>query len=674
MLRQWCEKTDDWSTANGPQSVWLMTGEGGAGKTRLFIEWCRRIRLEGWVAGFVPRETRPEDAAALTAGRHRRFLVIDYAESSSELVRAILSSLADQRDRKQTTPIVRLVLLSREVSDWWRSLNEPGESNRSIHDLLADSPKPSEIRTLGRSEEDRRRLFESASDAFARFSGLTPPARTTREFADEHFRRPLYLHMAALAAVEGKVLTSASELLEWTYGRERKMWFQALAVVHSTQDAQQEELKRVVPLAVLAITLVGGVGTRAAARDLITRAIPSEETQPYSANSVIRALHELYGGVADGAPYLASLTPDLLAEYAVTQEVRRLGDDAPRFLKSLFDGADVGAVNSTLTILARLSPEELPLEQWIEAVLSEHFIERAPVALDAALAVGKRTAESPLGLVLARRLGEAGTLELAIAFWGRVPQDTVGLREVGLWITAELLGSSRGALSTSAALRAVALVDHGIRLGAVGRREDALEATKEATELYRRLATQRPDAFLPYLATSLNNLGNVLSELGRREDALEATKEATELDRRLATQRPDAFLPELAMSLNNLGNRLSELGRREDALEATKEATELYRRLATQRPDAFGVRLAGSLASMGLRLRELERNDEALSAVREAVIVITPFVERYREAHGRWGAMMLRQYLETCEALGREPDADILLPMAVALGMSPKAE
>ena len=67
----------------------------------------------------------------------------------------------------------------------------------------------------------------------------------------------------------------------------------------------------------------------------------------------------------------------------------------------------------------------------------------------------------------------------------------------------------------------------------------------------------------------------MLSELGRREDALEATQEAVEVYRGLAAARPDAFLPDLAMSLNNLGNRLSELGRREDALEATQEALDL---------------------------------------------------------------------------------------------------
>jgi tetratricopeptide (TPR) repeat protein len=94
---------------------------------------------------------------------------------------------------------------------------------------------------------------------------------------------------------------------------------------------------------------------------------------------------------------------------------------------------------------------------------------------------------------------------------------------------------------------------------------------------------------------SLNNLGADLSEMGRREEALQATQEAVDLYRRLAAQHPDAFLPNLAASLNNLGNRLSELGRREEALQATQEAVDLYRRLAAQHPDAFLPYLAMSL-------------------------------------------------------------------------------
>ena len=89
-------------------------------------------------------------------------------------------------------------------------------------------------------------------------------------------------------------------------------------------------------------------------------------------------------------------------------------------------------------------------------------------------------------------------------------------------------------------------------LSELGRREEALAAAQEAADLYRGLAAERPDAFTPDLAMSLNNLANWLSELGRREEALAAAQEAADLYRGLAAARPDAFTPDLAMSLNNL--------------------------------------------------------------------------------------------------------------------------
>jgi hypothetical protein len=67
-----------------------------------------------------------------------------------------------------------------------------------------------------------------------------------------------------------------------------------------------------------------------------------------------------------------------------------------------------------------------------------------------------------------------------------------------------------------------------------------------------------PDAFLPDLATSLDNLGVDLSNLGRGEEALAACQEAADIRRHLAESRPDAFLPNLAMSLNNLVPRHSD--------------------------------------------------------------------------------------------------------------------
>ena len=57
--------------------------------------------------------------------------------------------------------------------------------------------------------------------------------------------------------------------------------------------------------------------------------------------------------------------------------------------------------------------------------------------------------------------------------------------------------------------------------------------------VYRTLAKSRPDAFLPNLAASLNNVGICLRALGQREAALQVTREAVDVYRTLAKSRPD---------------------------------------------------------------------------------------------------------------------------------------
>jgi hypothetical protein len=59
--------------------------------------------------------------------------------------------------------------------------------------------------------------------------------------------------------------------------------------------------------------------------------------------------------------------------------------------------------------------------------------------------------------------------------------------------------------------------------------------------------------------------------------------------------RPDAFLPDLATSLNNLSVDLGELGRREEGLAAISEAVQIRRRLAETWPSIYQVKLERSL-------------------------------------------------------------------------------
>jgi len=148
--------------------------------------------------------------------------------------------------------------------------------------------------------------------------------------------------------------------------------------------------------------------------------------------------------------------------------------------------------------------------------------------------------------------------------------------------------------------------------------EKALATSEEAVRLHRELVDRDLNAFLPELASALNNLSNRLSDSGRIEEALAAGEEAVRLHREHVARNADANLAELASALNDLSNRLSDSGRIEEALAASEEAVRLYRALAGRDPGAFLPELASALNNLSNRLSDSGRIEEALAASEEA--------------------------------------------------------
>src|ERR1019366_509769 len=200
-------------------------------------------------------------------------------------------------------------------------------------------------------------------------------------------------------------------------------------------------------------------------------------------------------------------------------------------------------------------------------------------------------------------------------------------------------------------------------LSDLGRFEEALVQAEESVWIYRQLAQQRPNAFLPYLAMSLNNLAKTLSGLGRREEALAQAEESAQIYGQLAQQRPNAFLPHLATALNNLAAMFSILGRPEEALARAEESVRIYRQLARQRPDAFQPDLARSLSLSGRILAE-DRPGEAMEPLAEAIRILSPFFSRLPQAHAPLMQVIRDLYLIAAQAPGVTHDSAILDPVA----------
>jgi hypothetical protein len=84
-------------------------------------------------------------------------------------------------------------------------------------------------------------------------------------------------------------------------------------------------------------------------------------------------------------------------------------------------------------------------------------------------------------------------------------------------------------------------------------------------QLRRQLAATRPDAFLPDLATSLNNLATFLSNLGQREAALAAAQEAVAILSPFFLALPSAFAQWMATMVGNYLKYAEQSQREPDA-------------------------------------------------------------------------------------------------------------
>ena len=610
-------------------AVRLLHAPGGAGKTRLAMEWLRRRRDRGDTAGFLPVAAKDDWVARACQSGAPVVAAIDYAETRADLL-AVLGAVAAMAAAPKP-PRVHVLLLARSDGDWWDALLERELALKA----LLSAQAPIALRPLAMGAVERQAVFDEALAAFARYR-RRPVPRAQIAAADPRFDRVLYLHMAALAAVErtadpadaasaeAAVVLDAGALMDETLDHEQRFW------LRDRRGRNQATLSLARQI-VAAATLRGGISHEARAQKLCKRLSGRERTD--ADDELLILLHDVYA-VAEGGPYLPGLQPDLLGE-AMVLRIASKDADEKWIERVIVEDDDAAAVDSAFTVLGRAAAvNAAAISPWLATLLRTELAIRALPALRAAMVVGQRTAFSPLGDLLADALERDGTTTMAHALTHeRIPFFTVSLRRVVEWRNRiRLADTPAGIEPETLAKRAALLDERGGRLRDLGQREAALGATHEAVEVYRGLAAKHPDAFLPDLATSLSNLGLLLSEVGQRDAALDATHQAVELRRGLAAKHPDAFLPDLAVSLTNLGLLLSEVGQRDAALDATRKAVEAYRGLAAKHPDAFLPNLAKSLNNLGADLSAIGQREAALDATRQAIEVYRGLAAKHPDA------------------------------------------
>ncbi|MFQ6397551.1 tetratricopeptide repeat protein [Nocardia sp. KC 131] len=655
----------------------VVHSEGGAGKTRLAAELAQRLAEQnGWITGFLPRNSTEQDIDWLARTVTPLLVVVDYAEAArqQDLERLLL---ALRRDRRGLRACVLLTSrsLPTEPGSWWATLTSllaepPREGQRHIARPLPIALQP--------RHPDPDRLFYRAYDSFG---GTGEPWQPTAQLST------LDIVMFAWLAAhdpEGAAPQNTTALYDKILRHEIRYWNRVYARRFATTQADGEEIEAPpLPDATLrqALACVTATGTTTRRLEVILRACPTltpvqraelaeliPAMLPDDGDGQLRLQPDPVGDHLAATTFVADLDPQpgLTAEESrplllrcldrctdviiddedtmsrderlnvyltITRSAQtdplaaaRLAETAlrsngipeqrihwePAYAIALAIG---GPFAGALEDLARVGNTPLPLTQLATAIPFGHSALARLAAVAARHAIDTAPDNSNSNSKLAAQADRLSTLSGRLSDLGG--QDNLGQalnsNEEAVTLYRRLAEDNPAYLPDLAGV----LGNLGIRLSEVGRLDEALSPVEEAVTLYRRLAEDNP-AYLPDLAMSLGNLGFRLSEVGRLDEALSPVEEAVTLHHQLAEANP-AYLPDLAGALNNLGIRLSEVGRRDEALSPAEEAVTLYRRLAEAGPAAYLPDLAMSLSNLGIRLSEVGRRDEALSPAEEAV-------------------------------------------------------
>lgn len=169
-------------------------------------------------------------------------------------------------------------------------------------------------------------------------------------------------------------------------------------------------------------------------------------------------------------------------------------------------------------------------------------------------------------------------------------------------------------------------------LGNLDRMENRLSEARvhdeAALDIYRQLARENPDRYLPYLAVTLNNLGAVNRLQNLLEEASLDYEESLSINRQLAREHPDRYLPNVALVLNEYALVDAGRNRPEAAMAHYEEALRINRQLAEQSPAVYLPQLAMTLTNLGLFEAFQHRMDDARGHFEEALKIDRQLVER----------------------------------------------
>lgn len=304
-LIRWCERKD-------PYAVRAYAAHGGTGKTRLALELCAKMEMDGWEVGFLHARNFPKRArgAAMFGSSYSPLLiVVDYAarhDNVTVLHRLIPNLPASSRAK------VRLLMMERD-SLWLGRLRASKEVN-DILDAAAvdDGDLNLALRSVGTSPKERESSFEIAAKAFQRtlpkVTRNTAPPKGPPNPESRIYNEVFYLHALAHEMVTGNSDGTPTKLaiVRRMLSRERTYWANILAA-----RKLPDYLTHAFESAVEAVGRLGGINTIPEAVELVGK-LPDFSGQPRAVvKQIAMVLREIY---PDDGVGIAPLQPDLLKQ------------------------------------------------------------------------------------------------------------------------------------------------------------------------------------------------------------------------------------------------------------------------------------------------------------------------------------------------------------------------
>jgi type IV secretion system protein VirD4 len=550
-LRDWCE------TDPQPVSCAVLSGEGGAGKSRLARRLCDDLADAGWITGLVEPSPGSGFAAPFENAGRPALLVLDYADHRQEEVaelRNLLPSVG--RSKVRVLAVVRdgPAFLSRLRLARAGNTDDVGQER---HLALAARPLDG---------QEREQHYRAATRAFAEAQRMRLPAETGQQELERRLAAmttPLLVHAAALldlldpgtSDVEGP-----EDVLRHLLNREdRSFWIEDFKGYLESRDTR----RRVVAVS----TLVGVKNPRDEENRTQALAALDAAGSPASNRDLVA---ERMKGRYDR--WLPRVEPDLLGEQLIADNVVR-----PGLLPTVIDKVtSAGQRSRMLEVLLRMCGSAIgsvrrDARQALAGVLDDHLEEllRQAIAETAGNAdPGPEARAMPSRLASCVEL--AATPQVAaralesVTFPGRL---AVQVLAASVYVAAARDAEAREDLAAAAELDAKAAA----AMTRVGQLEDA-QASIDRAMVYLSTAPSMSVSQGKPLARVLSAGSLVSTGLSRPGVALETARRGARIVEELAAREPGAHDAQLLEVRLSLVVAYLTTGQVDDALETAQLA------------------------------------------------------------------------------------------------------